>query len=119
MTNGLNFEQIREELEARQRSILWPDYLRATRNVFEFLWNGDPHAKLFQRAGLILFALHSWVVGVFFVALAWSSGTWFGRIIGVPSGSISVLLSIRVFLNAFLRHNTPHEDEQDRKDSHA
>ncbi|MGD0293765.1 MAG: hypothetical protein ABSB30_07905 [Terracidiphilus sp.] len=119
MTNEPKFEQIREELEARQRSILWPDYLRATRNVFESLWKGDPKAKPVQRVGLVLFALHSWVVGVFFVALAWSSGTWFGRIIGVPSGLISVLLSIRVFLNAFLRQNIPHEVEQDGMDSLA
>jgi len=119
MTNAPEFEQIREELEARQRSYLWPDYLRATRNVFEFLWKGDPKAKPVQRIGLILFAFHFWVAGVFFVAFAWSSEAWISRMIGSLPGSISVLISIRVFLNAFLRHNTPHEDEQNHKDSLA
>jgi hypothetical protein len=119
MTNANEFELIREELEARQRSILWPDYLRANRNVFEFLWKGDPKAKLVQRVGLILFALHFWVAGVFFAAFAWSSEAWISRIIGSLPGLIFVLISIRVFLNAFLRQNPLHEDEQDRRDSVA
>src|ERR1039458_2499023 len=51
MEDEHSFEQIREDIEARQRSILWPDYLRATRNVYEFLWNGDPKARPVQRIG--------------------------------------------------------------------
>jgi hypothetical protein len=119
MMNAPTFGQIREELEARQRSYLWPDYLRANRNVFEFLWKGDPRAKFVQRAGLIIFAMHFWVMGVFSAAAGWSSDNLWGQVIGPLTGLISVLLSIRFFLNAFLRHNTPHEDEQDRKDSLA
>jgi hypothetical protein len=119
MTNAPDFEQIREDLEAKQRSILWPDYLRANRNVFEFLWKGAPKAKRVQRLGLILFALHFWLMGVFFAALAWSSDEWISRVFGSLPGLISVLISIRLFRNAFLRHNIPHEDEQDHRDSLA
>jgi len=119
MTNAPDFEQIREDLEAKQRSILWPDYLRANRNIFEFLWKGDPKAKPVQRFGLILFALHFWLMGVFSAADFWSIDLWISRAFGSLIGLIFVLLSIRLFRNAFLRHNPPPEDEQDRSDSLA
>jgi hypothetical protein len=119
MTSAPEFEQLREEIEAKQRSILWPDYLRANRNIFEFLWKGDPKAKPVQRIGLILFAVQSWVMGVYSAAAGWASDNLWGQVIGPLTGLISILISIRLFLNAFLRHNTTHEDEQDRRDSLA
>lgn len=51
------FEQVRAEIEAKQRSILWEDGLRNGRSVDEFLWRGDPKAEPIQRAGLVVFAL--------------------------------------------------------------
>jgi hypothetical protein len=116
MMNAFESERFLEELEARQRSILWPDYLRANRNVFEFLWKGDPNAKPVQRAGLFIFAMHFWLMGVYFAAGIWASGAWGGRVVGSVIGLVLVPISIRLFLNAFLRQTIAHKAEQDSRE---
>jgi hypothetical protein len=112
MDNDTQFEKIREEIEAKQRSILWPDYLRANRNVFEFLWKGDPKAKPIQRAGLIVFGVMNAVSGFFWISLCLTkTDDWISRFFGFLIGLVSALVSIRLFRNAFLRQNAPHNNE--------
>ncbi|MGA3370453.1 MAG: hypothetical protein ABSC48_01705 [Terracidiphilus sp.] len=109
------FEQIREEIEAKQRSILWPDGLRAGKSVDEFLWKGDPKAKPIQRAGLIVFAVTYWLLGVLMIAICWARANdeWAARFLGSLIGAAFVLVSIRLFLNAFLRPEKPDKNEKD------
>src|ERR1035438_7539121 len=103
MEDEHSFEQIREDIEARQRSILWPDYLRATRNVYEFLWNGDPKARPVQRIGLAIFGLQFLLVGISVVYASSSEETGWSINPGKVAGAVSVLFSLRLLRNVFLR----------------
>jgi hypothetical protein len=109
MENDPKFEQIREEIEAKQRAILWPDTLKAGGSVDGLLWNGDPKAKPIQRAGMIVFAVFFWFMGCFLAAIGWARSEYdlFGRYLSVLVGSIGVLISIRLFFNAFRREEKP------------
>jgi hypothetical protein len=100
------FEQIRDEIEARQRSILWPDYLRATRNTYDFLWNGDPKPKMVQRIGLALFGMYLLTTGICAICV-FSSGElgWLN-----PANlvcALQILFSLRVLRNAFVPSRAP------------
>ena len=110
MIDENSFERVRDEIEARQRSIFWPDYLRATRNVYNFLWNGDLKPRLVQRIGLALFALQFLLSGIFLIFILPSDEVgWFTpyTVIGV----LSVLFSLRVLRNALLRTSERKRDE--------
>jgi hypothetical protein len=109
MEKDPQFEQIREEIEAKQRAILWTDGLRAGKSVDELLWKGDPKAKPVQRAGMIVFAVFFWFMGVFIIAESYarSEDDIFGQSLGVLMGSIGVIISIRLFFNAFRRQEKP------------
>jgi hypothetical protein len=52
-----------EEIEAKQRNTVWPDTLRNSRSVDEFLWKGSSDAPLVQRAG-------AWIFGLTFILLS-------------------------------------------------
>jgi hypothetical protein len=52
-----------EEVKARQSNTIWPDTLRNSRGVDEFLWKGAPNAPLVQRIG-------AWIFGLTFILLA-------------------------------------------------
>lgn len=110
------FKEIREEIEAKQKAILWPDALRAGRSVDAFLWRGDPKAKPIQRAGLVVFAVTYWLLGVLFIAMGWARYEGFACLVTSLIGSAFVLLSIRLVRNAFLRPNKVPEDEKGRKE---
>lgn len=100
MTKNSDLERLREDTEARQRAVLWPDMLRSRRSVDEFLWKGDPRATLVQRAGLGLFG----IMFLFCTALSVVSVTrdgWTGIIVGGIIGSISGIAGVRLTKNAF------------------
>jgi hypothetical protein len=111
-----DFERIRQETEDNQKATLWEDGLRNGKSVDEFLWKGDSNAKPIQRAGLIVFAITFWFLGVLITAISWSKGSddegpwgvFFGSLIGLAF----VALSIRLFFNAFCRKKQ-HTDEPD------
>jgi len=104
MANHPQFDEIREEIEAKQRTVLFEDGLRAGKSVDDFLWKGDPNAKPIQRAGLVVFGLTFWLLGILLIA-----------IIGSLIGSAFVLVAIRLFWNAFLRPNKISKDEKDQQ----
>jgi hypothetical protein len=116
MANHPQFEEIREEIEAKQRSVLFPDGLRAGKSVDDFLWKGDPNAKPIQRAGLVVFAVTFWIVGGFIIAISWAKDEGVACLVTSLVGSAAVLISIRLLRNAFLRSSKIPEDEKDRKD---
>jgi hypothetical protein len=107
-----SFEEIRQETEDAQRSILWPDYLRANRATFAFLWHGDQKANLVQRAGLIIF-------GLFWLSMACVAFDSFlhsedRNPFPLIPGITLALLALRILRNAFLRApgQTPPDDQQ-------
>ena len=109
------FEEIRGEIEAMQRSSLWPGSLCATRNFYDFLWNGCPKPKVLQGAGFGLFGVYFLAAGVSFISISYSGDLgWFGP----PSviGAILVLFSLRVLRNAFVRLLPPSPSENAHRD---
>jgi hypothetical protein len=118
MKHGPEFDEIRKESEARQRAILWEDGVRNGKSVDEFLWKGDPNAKPIQRAGLIVFAITFWFLGICLIAIFWSKteDNWIGRLLGTLIGTGIVLVAIRLFLNAFRRSkNQPVDNTEDEE----
>ena len=115
MDEPKSFEQIRQEVEQSQNATVWPDTLRNGRSIDAFLWHGDPNAKPIQRAGLLVFAVTFWLLGVFFIALSLASDEWGGKIIGSLMGLSGVLLSIRLFFNAFLKLKNRSEASKERE----
>jgi hypothetical protein len=67
-----DFDSMRDDLEAKQRATLYPDTVRAGRNIDEFLWKGDPKETKVQRAGLGVFALAYIFLGLLFFCGAFS-----------------------------------------------
>ena len=116
MAKHPQFEEIREEIEVKQKAILWPDALRGGRSVDAFLWRGDPKAKPIQRAGLVVFAVTYWFLGVLFIAMGWARYEGAACLVTSLIGSTFVLLSIRLLRNAFLRPNKTPEEDKDPKE---
>ncbi|HKF48564.1 MAG TPA: hypothetical protein VKB38_14495 [Terracidiphilus sp.] len=54
---GKTFEQVRAQIDAKQKAILWDDARKGGAAVDAFFWKGDPNARPIQRAGLIVFAM--------------------------------------------------------------
>lgn len=103
MLEKSELERIREEAEAKQRGILWPDMLRQGRSVDEFLWKGDPRATPIQRVGLALFGVLFSLCAILSVVLVFTQGEWAGRIGGVILGTITGIAGVRLLRNAFRR----------------
>ena len=97
------FEKIREEIEANQRTVLFPDGLRAGKSVDEFLWKGDPKAKPIQRAGLALFAIMFLFISGLAIVILFTKDDWPSRVYGSVLGTIFLIIGIRFSRNLFLR----------------
>jgi hypothetical protein len=111
MPNDL--EQIRQETEDKQKNILWEEGLRNGKSVDEFLWKGAPNAKPIQRAGLVIFGLTFWLIGVFIIAIGWARDEGVACLVTSLVGSAPVLISVRLLRNAFLRPDKTPEGEKD------
>lgn len=111
MEDDHSFEQIREDIEARQRATLWPDTFRNGAIVDAFLWKGDPNAKSVQRIGLIVFALFFLLLGLFLIATPFQKNFKDGSSIAFPAALLPLLVSGRLIRNAFLR---PKKHRSDR-----
>lgn len=76
-----------ESVRARQRNLIWPDVLRNSRSVDEFLWKGARDAPLVQRIGAVIVALAYLIVVLAFISLAIEQGSWFiGAFAAIPFG---------------------------------
>jgi hypothetical protein len=100
-------DRIREETEAKQRGILWPDMLRAGRSVDEFLWKGDPRATPVQRAGLVLFGLMFLSFAAIGIGLGCALDDWVVRTIAIILGVLAGIAGLRFMKNAF--RTKPHQ----------
>lgn len=103
MKDEHSFEQIREDIEARQRATVWPDTLRNERFVNAFLWKGDPNARPVQRVGLVVFALFFLLLGMSLVSIPFQKNFEDGSSIVFFVALPPLLLSVRLLRNAFLR----------------
>ena len=97
------FDCIREDVEAKQRAIAWPDTLNAGRSIDEFLWKGDPKAKPVQRIGLAIFAFGFLVCAGISIVLLIAMDDWATRILCIALGSFSLVVGLRLSRNVFLR----------------
>jgi hypothetical protein len=66
-----------ESVKAGQRNTIWPDVLRGSRSVDEFLWKGARDAPLVQRIGAVILALAYLMVALVFISMAVEQGKWF------------------------------------------
>jgi hypothetical protein len=107
MAKEPSFEQVRANVEERQKAILWEDARKGGRSVDQFLWKGDPNAKPVQRVGLGVFGLTFLFLGFCLVSVSWEKDEWGGRIAGSLLGCAAILASIRLLRNAILRSARP------------
>ncbi|MGA3010399.1 MAG: hypothetical protein ABSD72_09070 [Terracidiphilus sp.] len=86
-----------EEVTGKQSNTLWPDTMKNSSGVDEFLWKGDPSAPLVQRIG-------AWIFGLVFIlcGLAWFDAAYekHSRVFGVLSIPW-FFIGGRIFLNGF------------------
>jgi hypothetical protein len=66
-----------ESVKGRQRNLVWPDVLRGSRSVDEFLWKGARNAPLVQRIGAVILALAYLMVALLFISMAVEQRKWF------------------------------------------
>jgi hypothetical protein len=103
MSGKSELDRIREEAEAKQKGILWPDMLRSSRSVDEFLWKGDPRAKPVQRIALVLYGTLFLILTSVCLAVGWKQDDWLARVIVIAIGSLAGIAGVRFMRNAFRR----------------
>jgi len=103
MDDDRSFEQIREDIEARQRNTVWPDTVRNSAIIDAFLWKGDPNAKPVQRIGLIILALFFLLFCLFLITVPFQKNFEDGSSIVFFAALIPFLVAMRLLRNAFLR----------------
>jgi hypothetical protein len=113
MEDKTGFEQIRSDVEARQKNILWEDARHGGKSVDAFLWKGDPNARPVQRAGLVVFGLTFLLLSICMFSIPFERPQKDGVFIDIFFGLGSALISIRLFRNAFLRIREPRENRKD------
>jgi hypothetical protein len=107
MNHEDEFKDIREEIENKQKAILWEDARKGGRGVDAFLWKGDPYAKPVQRIGLIVFGAQFLFLAVFMSSIPFQKHFDDGWPVEFLMATGSFLISLRLFRNAFLRPRTP------------
>ena len=98
-----NLEEIRADVEARQKNILWEDARQGGKSVDAFLWRGDPNAKPVQRAGLVVFGFMFLLLSVVFASIPFQKHFEDGWPIELLFALAWLLISLRLFRNACLR----------------
>jgi hypothetical protein len=94
-------QKIIEDIKAKQKNLVFPDTLRNSRSVDEFLWKGSPNAPLVQRVAAWMFGLFFVLAGVAFLDVSYQKHY---LIFGVLSIGW-FLVGGKVFLNGFRRRN--------------
>ena len=103
MNDQRNIEQLRADVEARQRNTLWEDARQGGKSVDAFVWNGDRNAKPVQRAGLFVFAVTFLLPAVGFASIPFQKDFEDGWAIEFLFAFLWLLISLRLFRNACLR----------------
>ncbi len=115
MSEKHDYEQIRKDMEAPQKTVLWEDAHRGDKDTDAFLWKGDPRAKPIQRIGLVLFACIFLLLVVCLTSLVFQSHFENGSVVALLVCVALTLLSARLIRNAFLHpkhsaHKPGHPD---------
>jgi len=97
------FDRIREDVEAKQRAVIWSDTIRNGGSVDAFLWTGDPHAKIIQRTGLVVFGIMFLLFAVVIASIPFEKNFEDGSAVDFLMALIPLLISLRLFRNALLR----------------
>ena len=104
-------QQLLNELDNKQSPVTWPETVNAGRAVDEFLWKGDPKAKLVQRVGLAIFAAiflgFSVIAGVLIVVKRDATTTAMCGFLG----SLCGIAGVRFLRNTF-RRQTHHQNRR-------
>ncbi len=100
-------QKLIEDIKTKQSNTVWPDALRNSRGVDEFLWRGSPNAPLVQRIGAWVFGITLLIFGIVFLDVAHRMHSPFDL---VPSLAFFPL-GTRVCLNGFRRSES--EKRQD------
>ncbi|HTM17876.1 MAG TPA: hypothetical protein VL135_13265 [Terracidiphilus sp.] len=83
---------------------MWPDYVRQSRSIDEFLWKGDRRAKPIQRAALVLYSLMFLLMAFVGSVVAWKlDDGWLMRAIFIVLACLFAGVSVRLMRNAFRR----------------
>ena len=83
---------------------MWPDLLRKSRSIDEFLWKGDRKAKPIQRAALVLYSMMFLSVTFILLILAWKfNDDWLSRLICIAMACLTGVFGVRFARNIFLR----------------
>ncbi len=117
MRKEQEFEEIREDIDAKQRATVWPDTLRNGSSVDAFLWRGDPRAKPIQRAGLVVFGLTFLLLAIAIGSIPFDRDFPDGWVVDFLLALFLLLLSMRLFRNALLRSKNPEREiDQDGRE---
>jgi hypothetical protein len=96
-----------EEVSGKQSNTFWPDTMKNSSSVDEFLWKGSPDAPLVQRMGAWIFGITFMVAGLAVLLITHKEQSWIDIVVSIVSFSIG----IKVFLNGFRRRKaTRHKD---------
>jgi len=107
-----------QDMEARQRNIVWPDTARNARKFYEYLWKGggrgdggDPNPTLVQRiaAWMIGFVFLGGGIGYLNQAFRSFSGGWSQGIVGLVMAAFGVKIGAFGFRG--LRERKPYDLE--------
>jgi len=105
------FDRIREDVEAKQRAVIWPDTIRNGSSVDAFLWRGDPHAKLIQRVGLVVFGLMFLLFAIVIASIPFEKNFEDGTAVDFLMALFALLISLRLFRHSLLRPSK-HEERK-------
>jgi hypothetical protein len=103
MQDPRDLEELRSDVEARQRNVVWEDTRRGGGSIDAFLWKGDPVAKPIQRAGLAVFGLMFLLLAIVFASIPFQKHFDDGWPIEFLFALCWLFISLRLFRNACLR----------------
>ena len=114
--NPENIEELKADVEARQRATCFPDTLETGGSVDAFLWKGDPKAKPVQRAGLIVFGILFFLLGVAIASIPFQKDFEDGSPMAFLLALGCLYVAFRLLHNAFRRPSANEEIENENHD---
>ncbi len=99
-----------DDLDARQRNVVFPYTLRNSRRVDSFLWNGSPNATRVQRIGACLiglFGIGTGLLGFAATAKSKAEGDYKFAFLCAVVGILFIAVGVRIARNGLKRHHKP------------
>ena len=98
-----NKSELFSEIQAHQRSTIWPDTLRNSVLVDAFVWKGSPTATPVQRIGTALFGMLLSCPALLLIGFGFSESNVFLRTFMLLCAIPWIVIGCRLLGNAF-RH---------------